>query len=498
MKKLLLSALALAALFLTACEEDALQNTVIDYTAPELEVSDESVDVASAPGATAVITVTTDQTVINADVDFSCRSWLSVSVSGTTVTVTAKEANPNAEARTGQIHVVVGEKGVTAEKWISVVQAKNALSLAKADVELGQASGSTTSIAINTELSGLTATVSSGAAAWLSAAIDGKNLVITTLSDNTAEEIRDAVVTVQSGSNTATVNVVQKGNLPTLELTPGDDIKYNTRWAGSKTEIAINTNKTPAASVSAGAESWLSAVIDGTTLTISIIATNEGTDAKVGTVTVTSGSLSKSVKVTLPGTPNLKYGTVYNNEGIIFWQNPDNANQYKVISAKAQKMNWSTVASQTGATSSDSDPATNNAAIKAMSDYATNGYVLKYCEDMGEGWYQPSVEELKALFMAYDGLSYDECTNATPDQITDPEKAARAAFESAMAAIGGQPINSAAETANGESIWSNRETSDGTKAYWVRFGKKGSDTGAKVATNPARYGRCVKVVTITD
>ncbi len=500
MKKILLTTLALAAFIFTACEEDPLQNTVIDYTAPELEVSAESVNVASAPGATATFTLTTDQTVINAEVDFSCKSWLSVAVSGTAVTVTAKEANPGTEPRNGKVHVIVGEKGVTSEAWVSVVQDKNALSLGKADVELGQASGSSASVDINTELTGLTASVSDGASSWLSATINAGKLEISVLSDNTAETIREAVVTVKAGDVSASVNVVQKGNTPTLELTPGDDIKYHTRWVGSKTEITINTNKTPAVSVSAGDESWLKAEIDGTTLTISIIATNEGTTEKTGTVTVTSGALSEDVKVTLPGNPNLKYGTVYNNEGIIFWQNPENPKEYKVISAVAEKHQWSAAATDTGCSGGTLTAAEANAAVKAMSDYATNNYAVKYCEDMGPGWYLPVAAELDAVFAVYNGIPRLDAdgqplaTVQNVDLLTAPEIAARNAFEATLLSITGG-VKLEGKGGAGDSTWLCRETSGGAKAYYYRWGKVGiMSDGSKNGT--ARYARCVKVVTI--
>ncbi len=500
MKKIRLSVIALAALLFAACENDELTNNVIEYTAPELELSAEAVSVASAPGAKTTVTVTTDQTVINADADYSCKSWLKVTVSGTTVTIEAKEANPNSEARTGKVHIIVGEKGVTAEKWVTVEQAKNALSLAKTDVELGQASGSSASVDINTELTGLTAIVSDGASSWLSATINAGKLEISVLSDNTAETIREAVVTVKAGDVSASVNVVQKGNTPTLELTPGDDIKYHTRWVGSKTEIAINTNKTPAVSVSAGDESWLKAEIDGTTLTISIIATNEGTTEKTGTVTVTSGALSEDVKVTLPGNPNLKYGTVYNNEGIIFWQNPENPKEYKVISAVAEKHQWSAAATDTGCSGGTLTAAEANAAVKAMSDYATNNYAVKYCEDMGPGWYLPVAAELDAVFAVYNGIPRLDAdgqplaTVQNVDLLTAPEIAARNAFEATLLSIPGG-VKLEGKGGAGDSTWLCRETSGGAKAYYYRWGKVGiMSDGSKNGT--ARYARCVKVVTI--
>lgn len=213
MKKIRLSVIALAALLLAACETDELTNNIIEYTAPELEVSAEAISVGSDEGATGTFTITTDQSVINTDVDYSCKSWLAVSLSGTTVSVSVKETNPNETERTGRVHVIVGEKGVTAETWVTVTQAANA-------------------------------------------------------------------------------------NVPSLILDPSSDITFAGADSGESKVIVITTNQaSPAAAVSAGAESWLQATISGTSLTITVLSANSGDSVRNGTVTVTAGTLNASIKV---------------------------------------------------------------------------------------------------------------------------------------------------------------------------------------------------------
>ena len=219
MKKLLLSALALAALFLTACEEDALQNTVIDYTAPELEVSDESVDVGATSGSTGSFTFTTDQTTVVVEADYSCKSWIDISVSGGTVTITAKADNPTINPRNGKVHVLVGEKGITAEAWVNVVQAGNPnfpkLELSPAsDINFaGDSSDASENISIDTNQGAASASVNAEAAGWLSAVVNGTTLTISVLSQNTGDSKRDGVVTVTAGTLNATIKVSQ-GILP--------------------------------------------------------------------------------------------------------------------------------------------------------------------------------------------------------------------------------------------------------------------------------------------
>ena len=58
-----------------------------------------------------------------------------------------------------------------------------------------------------------------------------------------------------------------------------------------------------------------------------------------------------------------------------------------------------------------------------------------------------------------------------PDAITDFEKANRTAWDQVITGAGGTIMNTAAASATGDSYWASRETSSGTSAFYVRFGK---------------------------
>ena len=116
--------------------------------------------------------------------NYSCRNWLSVSISGNSVTVTALSANPDIVAREGNVHIIVGEKGVTAEADVSVVQEMTdtpTLSLSASEVSIGNAVGSTASVDVVTNQSPLAATVETAARGWLSAEIEGNSVVVTAI-----------------------------------------------------------------------------------------------------------------------------------------------------------------------------------------------------------------------------------------------------------------------------------------------------------------------------
>ena len=207
-----LAFLAIASLLFSSCEDNSLRGENADYVAPELELS--SAEVVLGPGAVSegTVTVTTDQDKIDAYADYSCRNWLSVSISGNSVTVTALSANPDIVAREGNVHIIVGEKGVTAEADVSVVQEMTdtpTLSLSASEVSIGNAVGSTASVDVVTNQSPLAATVETAARGWLSAEIEGNSVVVTAIGANTDSLERTATVSVSAGSLVETLTVTQ-------------------------------------------------------------------------------------------------------------------------------------------------------------------------------------------------------------------------------------------------------------------------------------------------
>jgi hypothetical protein len=97
-------------------------------------------------------------------------------------------------------------------------------------------------------------------------------------------------------------------------------------------------------------------------------------------------------------------GDYYNEngkQGVVFEVSADGRHG-KIVSMKqsAEGLKWSAdSAEQTrlvGA-NSKSNGAANMAKVKAVSGWQTKYPAFKWCDDLGEGWYLPSIEELKAF-----------------------------------------------------------------------------------------------------
>lgn len=494
MKKFSLIALALGAAAMFACDPYDNSTTTSDYVAPKLELSDTTVTVSSSIGAKQTVTIETDQSVIAVAVDFSCKSWLTAKIEGDVVTITTTAKNPNKEPRTGVILVTVGEKGVTAEKYITVIQAKNSLSLADAEITLGMTADSGKEIAIDTELTGLAASVSSDAASWLKATIDGKTLKVSVLSENTDESPRNGVITVSAGGAEATLNVTQSGNIPTLEIDVTEDIVYS-KWEGNSTLVNVTSNKTPVITLSAGAEAWLSTAYNEGKLTISAIATNTGDAERTAVVTITAGSLVKTINVKQKA-GNSVIGTKYNNEGIIFWVDPENPKHIKVMAAKAEACAWCTEKGRVDNLSSTMTAKEANDFIRAKSGYPADYPAFKYCEDMGKEWLIPTTGEAEFIAAIYCGVeTYAEVyTGGVATSGPVAQLNARKAFDAELVAMGGSVMNPQGYDANGDSIHICRETTAGVQ-YSFRFGKIGS-LNSHAKNGAARIARCIKEVTL--
>lgn len=377
------------------------------------------------------------------------------------------------------------------------------IELSETSVEIGQA-GSVATVEVTTPEDFVSASVDYAYSTWLKATVTDKVVTLKAVKNNPTIASRSGKVLVTAGVKGKTaqayLEVVQEGadpsTIPTLtvdreEVTIGSD-------KDAVETVAITTNQPEVtALVASAAQGWLSATVEGTTLTLKTLEKNPEKTTRTGYVTLSASTVSVDITVYQSASVDRvsRVGTAYGTEGVIFWENPDNEKEVKIISTFAEKMVWSDPVGVTGATASEESGAANNEIVKQWSEYEGGTSVVKYCASQGEGWYQPSTNELQALFNAYNGVPLGTApTNALPNAIPAPEKAARDAFEAVMEGIGGVKINTQADSANGDSIWACRENADGTKAYWYRFGKYGLDAGAKNST--ARFGRCVKVVTL--
>ena len=186
-------------------------------------------------------------------------------------------------------------------------------------------------------------------------------------------------------------------------------------------------------------------------------------------------------------------------KGIVFYVSADGMTAKIVSLDRTETVAWSSVGAETLGASSKNDGAANTLTLRSSSEAASIP-ALTFCERHGEGWYWPALNELQTLFETYNGTTYSASTNAVPANITEAEKASRAAFDKVLTDNGGTALNTAADTEIGSQYWSSTEQIIGGVAYGssFRFGKRyASGAGDQLSKTNAgtRYVRCVKVVT---
>lgn len=270
--------------------------------------------------------------------------------------------------------------------------------------------------------------------------------------------------------------------------------------SGSTASVKLVTNQTSvSAEIPADAQSWLSCTASAAEVVFT--ALSAATSPRETTVKLTAGGEKVSVTVKQKAESQYKVGVAYGTEGVIFWVNDENPNQFKIISAKSDKRPWGPEGKVNGVNSSKISGPDAAAKVREADDYATESYAQQFCDGLGEGWYIPTRDECDALFLAYDGETYfaasktGTATQDVPDKCTEKEKAARTAFENTLLSIGGDKLNTADWSATGDSIWLCMESSNG-KGYYYRFGSPGSANGSKASKE--RWARCVRVVTVSE
>ncbi len=241
---------------------------------------------------------------------------------------------------------------------------------------------------------------------------------------------------------------------------------------------------------------WLSIDLDLKRAIYTATAMNETGEPRSVTVKLISGDLSVDVTVTQSEKDAseekiLKVGQLTEDGlGMIFWVDPSDPESGKAISLERWGGNpFEASVKSHGALSAVDGPG--NTAL--FTDPGPTDAVA-LCTGLGDGWYLPASNELLELFAAYNGVSHTDpaFTNDVPASISDGEKAARARFDQYLTDLGGNIINEAADTGNGESYWSSTENENGQSARYIRFGKYAMDFGAKTGT--ARFVRGMKVV----
>ena len=124
-------------------------------------------------------------------------------------------------------------------------------------------------------------------------------------------------------------------------------------------------------------------------------------EGKTATVNAT---LTKQTSQTPSSGKIYKVGDYYNDgvkEGVVFEVSADGRSG-KIVSMKqsAEYLQWSsdeTEQKRLIGANSETNGAYNMAKVKAIPDWETKYPAFKWCADLGEGWYLPSIEELKVF-----------------------------------------------------------------------------------------------------
>lgn len=272
MKKILgLFVLAMGCLMWTSCSSD-------DYTEKVNSVQVELAETTiAAAGGTATIQVT--GTGIKAT---SAASWLSVNVNGNTIVATAT-ANPMRESRATHVTVTASNGD---EQLISIVQYGLVLSLSVGELDVN---GSTQEYVIEAETT-VPLTVTSDVD-WVIATYDAENHVINvTIKNNVDENPREGHITVQGEGVSETITIKQGGIV--LEVAK-DKYVSSTKKASN---LSIPVIRSIEVEVTCDAD-WLTATFNEETnkLEVSIAASTEV--QRSGNITLTSGSLTKTVTI---------------------------------------------------------------------------------------------------------------------------------------------------------------------------------------------------------
>lgn len=270
----------------------------------------------------------------------------------------------------------------------------------------------------------------------------------------------------------------------------------------SKEIVSVDANYEFQALVQEDCTGWLGATVEGSSVVVTALTANEQYEPRTGSVTVVCRELSAVLMVTQAPTPEpveSVVGQLYKNEGVIYWQDPENPRHIKVVSAKAEKLAWKNerTADDVGS-DTYADYKSANEAIRAKAGYSETTYpAFWYCDKTLGGWYLPNTAEAKLISAAYSGKSdYKEVHSDTEvGSLPEDEAAARTAFDALLTSVEGGVVLNTAATANGDSSWMcNDKGGDGTDAIYWLWGKLKLLTGVKNST--ARYARCIKEATL--
>jgi hypothetical protein len=273
--------------------------TVTQSGAPELTVDQTTMSIGYETGLSSTFELTSANVNWTISVD---ATWLGVNpASGSTsqtITITTTEENPATSSRNATITITGGE--IT--RTISVTQdGAPLLEVSPSGINLSWQNGSSSTINIT---SANVNWIVSGTPSWISAnplsGSGNQTLTVTASSDNPTSSQRSASFTISGGGITRTVSVSQDG-APLLEVST-TTLNLGNQSGSNGTFTITSANNSWSISDDA---TWFSAspVSGSSTQTITVTTSSENTStvARQGTITVTDGTLTRTVAVSQQG-----------------------------------------------------------------------------------------------------------------------------------------------------------------------------------------------------
>ena len=243
-------------------------------------------------------------------VDDASSAWLSVTpaegdAGQHTLSVSVAE-NTSGESRTGTVTVSAGEES----KEISLTQSGFDTTL---DIPSSQLSWNlgyeTQSVEVNLSCNAeWSVSVDAASSSWLSVSPSkgsaGQHTLSVSVAENTNGEPRTGTVTVSSGDVSKVIVFMQSGFETTLSI-PSSQLFWNLGYESQSVEVNLGCNAEWSVSVDAASSSWLSVSpskggAGQHTLSVSVSENTNG-KSRTGTVTVSSGDVSKVIVLTQSG-----------------------------------------------------------------------------------------------------------------------------------------------------------------------------------------------------
>ena len=196
-------------------------------------------------------------------------------------------------------------------------------------------------------------------------------------------------------------------------------------------------------------------------------------------------------------------GTVYAeggvNQGVVFWVNPENPANGKIISGASTSLKWGNGTAKSYTWAADintNDGMANQAYVLGLDGSSATEYpAVYYCKDMGEGWRLPTITEMEALIKTYYGLSGDYDTTTKYFEV-EPYASNAVAFEAELSKCNPTaPLATSAATWywTGQSYYKDGDTNSG-KMCRVKISSQILVSGSN-ATNACCI-RCVREVNL--